>query len=760
MLGRTVSHYVIEDKLGEGGMGVVYRAQDLSLNRKVAVKFLSSDIANEDQRRRFQQETQTASSLNHPHIVTVFEAGTIDGQQYLVTEFIDGYTLREWTRNIKPSLRQLLELLTGVADGLAIAHHAGILHRDVKPDNILVSKDGYAKLTDFGLAKLFDREGEPDLATRTLTRSPTGHGVLLGTVAYMSPEQAMGRRLDARSDIFAFGVVLYELLAGQRPFAGNSEIDILHAIIHNPPPRLNADPVLRQIVEKSLEKDPGERYQSMRELVIDLKRFQRLQSSVVTAAAVSPPKAATKWWITAIAATVVFTALVMIWRLPRRNSWQNPLAGAQIERLTDFEGVETDAAISPDGKTVTFLSDRDGSMDAWITRIDAGLFANLTERRFRDLLLRGIRSVGFSHDGSNVWLRVEQNTGGRVVPEGTWLVSVMGGLPRRFLETGVEPMWSPDGTKLVYHDSAPQDPIFVADRNGSNPKKIFAEQPGAHCHYPTWSPDGNFVYFVRGLPLERSDIWRIPATGGEPERITRHNSNVGHPTLLSSRTLIYTATAEDGSGPWLYGMDLKERIPQRVSIGVEQYLSVSASADGKRLAAAVANPTGTLWTVPILDGIAGEAAAKKFPVATARTTGPRFGPDFILYLSSKGGAHGLWRFQRDVATELWKATDGGLSGPPALSRDGKSICFSFRKSGQGGLYTMSSHGTGLRQLNLGPNLDVRGSPSWSPDGKWIAVTADEGDRRRLFKVPVEDPGAPVPWRPAQPAIRFGLRMVV
>ena len=742
MLGRTISHYRIEEKLGEGGMGVVYRAQDLSLNRPVAVKFLVSEKVDAD-RRRFQYEAQAASSLNHPHILTVFEAGSVDGEQYLITEFIDGWTLREWARRTDPSARQTAALLIGVADGLAAAHEAGILHRDIKPTNILVSKSGYAKLVDFGLAKLLDPAPEQDTVTRTLGAGSSEPGVILGTVAYMSPEQATGRRVDARSDIFSFGVVLYELLSHGRPFVGDSEIDVLHSIAHDTPVQLAVQPELRLIVEKSLEKDPADRYQSMREVVIDLRRFQRSQSSQVATVPVSPLQPTRKpWIISALAAAVVLAALAFaVWRLLQKDAWENPLAGAQIDRLTDFEGVEADVAISPDGKSVAFLSNRDGSVDAWVTRIGAGEFANLTRGRFPGLLLPGIRSAGFSGDGSEVWFRVEQDREGRVIPQGTWLVSVMGGQPRRFLENGVEPQWSPDGSKLLYHDVGEGDPIFVADRNGSNPRKIFAEGSGAHCHYLTWSRDGRFVYFVRGLPLERTDIWRIPATGGDPERITAHNSQVAYPTLLDDRTLLYSATAEDGSGPWLYGLDLENRIPQRVSIGVEQYLSVSASADGLRLVASVANPSGGLWTVPILDRVALEADATSFPTAAVRTTGPRFGPGYILYLSSKGGAHGLLKFQNGGATELWKAIEGGLTGPPAVSPDGSAVCFSFRKLGRGGLHIMTSHGTSLRRLDVGETLDVRGSPSWSPDGKWIAVTADEGDERRLIKVPV-DGGAP------------------
>ena len=249
-------------------MGIVYRALDTKLNRPVAIKFLSSHLADAASRRRFQREAQMASSLNHPHILTVYDAGEIEGRQYIVTEFIDGGTLKSWSGN----WRQAVELLTGVADGLATAHAAGILHRDIKPANILVTKSGYAKLADFGLAR-FSPDGYREDGTKTATLT----GMILGTVPYMSPEQASGRKTDARSDIFSFGVVLYEVLAGHRPFRGETNLDIMQAIVREAPAPLSEEipAPLRAIVEKALEKDPASRYQSMQEMVVDLRRLSR-----------------------------------------------------------------------------------------------------------------------------------------------------------------------------------------------------------------------------------------------------------------------------------------------------------------------------------------------------------------------------------------------------------------------------------------------------------------------------------------------------
>src|ERR1035437_2829134 len=271
----SIGHYRIVSKLGEGGMGTVYRALGTKLNRPVAIKFLSGDLADAAARRRFQREAQMASSLNHPHILTVHDAGEFEGRQYLVTEFVDGGTLKDWAKAERRTWRQTVELLTDVADGLAAAHAAGMTHRDIKPANILVAKNGYAKVADFGLAKL--TETTPEDVTRTLAAEPTRPGMIVGTIAYMSPEQASGRPVDARSDIFSFGVVLYELLAGRRPFAGATDLEVLQTVIHGAALPLGEDvpPALRAVVEKALENAPADRYQSRRELVIDLRRLMR-----------------------------------------------------------------------------------------------------------------------------------------------------------------------------------------------------------------------------------------------------------------------------------------------------------------------------------------------------------------------------------------------------------------------------------------------------------------------------------------------------
>src|SRR5215469_7831888 len=305
--GTKLGPYEILALIGAGGMGEVYCAMDTKLNREVAVKVISSELADSEARHRFQLEARLASSLNHPHILTVHDAGEFEGKEYLVTEFIDGGTLRDWSRAQPRGWRDVVELLAGVADGVAAAHDAGILHRDIKPQNVLVTKSGYAKLADFGLAKLLERISQED-ETRTLEDGITRPGIALGTTAYMSPEQASGKHLDARTDVFSFGVLLYEALGSKRPFTGSTGIDVLHAIINANPEPLDdsVPPALRVIVTKALEKKPADRYQSMREMVGDLRRLLRRQDSLSD----------TSMWLQkpAIAAVAAVLLAVAVWR--------------------------------------------------------------------------------------------------------------------------------------------------------------------------------------------------------------------------------------------------------------------------------------------------------------------------------------------------------------------------------------------------------------------------------------------------------------
>jgi serine/threonine protein kinase/Tol biopolymer transport system component len=735
--GLQIGQYRIESKLGEGGMGSVYRALDTRLNRPVAIKFLSDDLADAAARRRFQREAQMASSLNHPHILTVYDVGEFEGRQYLVTEYVDGGTLKDWAKEHKRNWKQIVELLTGAADGLAAAHEAGIVHRDIKPANILVAKNGYAKLADFGLAKL--SEGSGIDVTRTLTEGRTRPGVIIGTIAYMSPEQASGQHLDARSDIFSFGVVLYEMLAGKRPFGGATDLEVLKTIVHGEPQRLSGEiPAhLSSLVEKSLEKDPAERYQSMREMVVDLKRVARQKpQDAVPAAVLSGPAKGRPWkWIATAGLASAVAVGAALWGLRTESSaLANPLAEAQFTRLTDFEGSETDAAISRDGRFVAFRSDRDGPVDTWTTQIGSGHFVNLTHGTQAVVL---VGNTGFSPDGSEIWLSS--------IPGGARLrlVPLMGGSPRAFLtEHAMEPAWSPDGSRVAYQTSDSRDPVFVADSTGGNPKQIYiGAEAGIHNHFPTWSRDGQWIYFVSGAwDAREMDIWRIRPSGGMPERLTHLGRDIRYLRPLDKRTMLYVSPDQNGAGPWLWAFDTERRVSRRISSGLDVYSSVDTSLDGRRLVASVSNPTANLWSFPILDRPAEERDVKVYSVPTVRAFAPRYGGTSLFYLSSSGGGDGLWRYDNGQTVEIWKGSDGALREPAAVSFDGRRVAVILRKQGKRTLYTLSADGGDIRPV--GETIDAASAAGWSPDGKWIAVGGNDGTGPGLFKIPVAG-GTPI-----------------
>jgi len=753
--GALLGPYRLDAKLGAGGMGEVYRATDTRLHRLVAIKVLLPDkVADPERKRRFLQEARAASALNHPNIITLHDIANDGGIDYLVMEYVDGKSLDKLTPPKGLPLAEAIVYAAQIANALAAAHAAGIVHRDIKPANVMVTKNSQVKVLDFGLAKLTERAPGPESETLTQEAVATEAGVVMGTVAYMSPEQAGARPVDHRTDIFSLGVVLYEMVAGQRPFRGRSQVDTMHAIIHAPAPPLAPRPLeLQDIVDKALSKDPRERYQHAGDLDLDLRRFQRAfeAKSLVSMRAGWPsgsvPSTRGRYIGIAVAALWIAAAASAWFGMHRGEAWTNPLEDATFTRLTDYEGSEMDAALSPDGKFVTFISDRDGPFDAFIGQVGVGNFTNVTKGRFPELFHESIRSVGFSGDGSELWLRVSATdpTSKTVsdVARGVWLIPAMGGPPRRLLESANMAMWSPDGSKIGYFEPKPGDPIFIADRQGINPKQIYASRSGEHSHYESWSPDGNYIYFTRGFRSTEMDVWRAPVTGGQAEQLTHHNSKVSYPTPLDERTLLYIATSENGAGSWLYAMDLKTRITHRADLGVEDFISIAAgngpNGPMTRLVATVANPRGTLWTVPIVDRVAKESEAKRLVLPAVRAVSPRYGPNYLLYLSSKGGADGLWKFQDGASTELWKPTDEVLTAPAAISPDGRQICFPVRKGIRQQLYLMTAEGTGIRPL--AEALDVRDSVSWSPDGKSVVASVEDGMGGRLYRIPV-DGGTP------------------
>ena len=440
-------------------------------------------------------------------------------------------------------------------------------------------------------------------------------------------------------------------------------------------------------------------------------------------------------WL-AIAAGAVLAA-VMGWRLQKsETSPAGPLADARFQRLTDFDGIEQAAAVSRDGRFVAFLSDRDGQMDVWVTQVGMGQFYNLTRGGVRELVNPSLRTLGFSPDGTLVAFWTRQADGSKQGAISVWAVPVLGGQPRPYLEGAAEFDWSGDAARLVYHTPGPGDPMYVRDSaRPSEAREVFSAPPGLHSHFLVWSPDQAFIYFVQGSLPDRMDIWRIRPAGGTPERITNHDSLVTHPVFLDARTLLYLASEPDGSGPWVYSLDVEGRIPRRATSGIERYTSLASSADGRRLVATLASPKGTLWRLPITGVRAEMSLVRRIPLTTGNGSSPRFGAGYLLYVSSKGTGDSIWKLQGDVAAEVWSAPDARIVGGPAVARDGRRIAFSIRQNGQTFLYVANADGTDARIVTK--SFELQGAPAWTPDGRAITVAAITSGIPRLFSVPLD-----------------------
>jgi serine/threonine protein kinase/Tol biopolymer transport system component len=762
LAGCCLGVYQIEAQIGAGGMGEVYRARDTKLGRDVAIKILPHGFSADPNRlARFEREARVLAALNHPNIGAVYgfeEDATESGEAVrgIILELIEGETLSERARRGPLPIGEAVVIAKQIADALDAAHEKGIVHRDLKPANIKIAPDGVVKVLDFGLAKTiadnaaftpsgvppFDEaQGSPEHRRGTGT---TIEGAILGTAAYMSPEQARGQSVDKRTDIWAFGCVLFEMLTGRAPFARGTMSDTLAAILEAEPDwhllPSSTPPHILRLLERCLAKDMKRRIRDIADARLELEEpVARTQPGLTT----TLTSRRLAWWLAA--AGVVIAGAVLGWRLWPDASPRDPLAGARFKRLTDWDGPEQQVAISRDGKFVAFVSDRSGTWDAWVGQIGADSFSNLTNGRVPDLRNHEVPNVAFTPDGTLVLLWVRLWDPGHRAQANGWTVPTIGGQLHPYMDRYAPKMggadWSPDGRRLVYHTGSPGDPMFVHDLEQGTDRELLVSNPGVHNHSPLWSPDGSFIYFVRGFPPDQMDVWRIRAEGGTPERLTFHDSRVLFPTFVDSRTLLYLASADDGSGPWVHALNVERRVSQRLNTGVDPYTSIAASADGRRIVGAVSRPTSGLWRGTIDERPIDESRAVRISLPTAHGVSPRFGPDYMLYRASTSGTDGIWKLgEGQKPTELWTDRDGRVVAAPAIAPNGRQFAFPVRRGGVTRLRVMNADGSGVRQIT--EELDVRGSPAWSPDGQWIAVAANRNGQPALFKLP-SNGGAPV-----------------
>lgn len=723
LIGREFSHYRIIEKLGAGGMGEVYLAEDTRLNRKVALKLLPLQFSQDAERRkRFEKEARAVSALNHPNIITIYGVEQNEDFNFIATELVEGKTLRERLNEKTFSPKEVIEIGIQVADALESAHSLGIIHRDIKPANIMIRQDGIIKVLDFGLAKLSKHGGD---SAEFETREHTAPNGVMGTINYMSPEQALGETVDFRTDIFSFGVVLYEMLTGIRPFDGVSDAAIYNATInHNPTDlsELNKEiPLaLDKIIFHAIEKKREDRYQTISELKRDLHELKENPNSDLFAKkfAVKQKSNFARLAISIIA-VILLAPIAYFLFLNRTTNQPAESKNFTYTQLTSQNGEEVFPNLSPDGKAFLYSSRESGNWNIYLKQIDGSAQVNLTKDSNADE-----KQAVFSPDGKQITFRSERNGGG------IFVVNANGENVRQITDFGFYPNWSPDGKEIAFglddfsepgaRTVVPSQLWKVNIETGE--KTLLTEHDGVQ---PNWSPNGKRIAFWGMNPGGRRDILTVSADGGEPTIVTNDAATDWNPVWSPDGKFLNFVSNRSGSmNLWRVGIDENSgKIfdnPEPITIPSNYSQLFNFSRDGKSFVYVQTINYSNIFRV---DFETKTETVDKTPVEITRgskiTTNPEISPDnqFITFDAIGDKQEDIFVAKADGSGVRQLTNDVYKDRTPRWSPDGKRLAFFTDETGKYEGYVMNADGSGRKLVTTFPLDSWSQLPVWSPDGK-------------------------------------------